>query len=54
MQTMETQQLAQKETTRCAICKKTLTTFMAYIPGKGELCLNCFTNAQADEKLQKK
>ena len=37
-------------TTKCVNCKKPLTTFIAYIPGKGEACYTCYVDfAKIDE-----
>jgi recombinational DNA repair protein (RecF pathway) len=35
-------QEVEREVVKCAKCKIDLTTFMAYIPGEGEVCLKCF------------
>jgi recombinational DNA repair protein (RecF pathway) len=43
-------QVVKQETVKCASCNETLTTFMAYIPGKGDVCLKCFAEyAQQEE-----
>ena len=53
-ETMEKPQLAKQEPVRCVNCKEPLTTFIAYIPGKGEACMKCFAEfAKADEQLHK-
>jgi len=37
---------------KCACCNEPLTTFMAYIPGKGDVCLGCFNDyVKADENM---
>jgi recombinational DNA repair protein (RecF pathway) len=47
--------IKQKEITRCAVCNEPLTTFMAYIPDKGDVCMKCFTKyAQATELIPPK
>jgi hypothetical protein len=39
-----------KKVIKCANCKVTLTTFIGYIPGKGEVCINCFNEyAKAED-----
>ena len=51
---MEKPQLVKEEQVKCVKCNQPLTTFMAYIPGKGEACLKCFAEfARADEQLNK-
>jgi len=43
---------SKKATVKCARCKIPLTTFMAYIPGEGDVCMKCFTEfAQAEDNL---
>jgi phage FluMu protein Com len=41
-----------QETVKCAKCNKTLTDFMAYIPGKGDVCLRCFSEYAQEEETQ--
>jgi recombinational DNA repair protein (RecF pathway) len=49
---MEKLQGIKSEPVKCVNCNEPLTTFMAYIPGKGDACLKCFAEyAQAQEKL---
>ena len=44
--------MARNKPRRCVRCKEHLNSFAAYIPGKGEVCLKCFTEyAQANEVL---
>jgi recombinational DNA repair protein (RecF pathway) len=44
--------LSKEKIVKCACCGEPLTTFMAYIPDKGEVCLKCFAEyAQAEENL---
>jgi recombinational DNA repair protein (RecF pathway) len=45
-------QPSKQEVVKCAKCHKTLTDFMAYIPGEGDVCLKCFSDyAQEEENL---
>ncbi|MGD0804530.1 MAG: hypothetical protein ABSA11_10725 [Candidatus Bathyarchaeia archaeon] len=42
------------EESRCAECNEKLKDFMAYIPGKGEVCMNCWVKyMKLDENTPK-
>jgi len=41
-----------KEVVKCSRCKLELTTFMAYIPNEGDVCLKCFAEYAKDQENQ--
>jgi recombinational DNA repair protein (RecF pathway) len=38
------------EPSKCSQCGTNLTTFAAYIPGKGEACMKCYIEAAKKEE----
>jgi recombinational DNA repair protein (RecF pathway) len=46
-------QQAEQKVAKCAKCKTELTTFMAYIPGEGEVCLKCFAEYAVEHETSK-